>query len=380
MAENRFITQAEADDAARRPLGLNKGTRYTQRREPYFFDYVQEQLIERYGVGVYRRGGLKVHTTIDPKMQDVARDAINSYYGDPAGPSSAVVSIDPRDGEIKAMASSGTYSDRTFNLAAQGQRQPGSAFKTMVLTAAVRSGIDPDSTYYTSKPLAINDPKYGLWNVKTFGNTYAGSVSLTRATLMSDNSVYAQLILDVGPDKVCETAKLLGITTKLDCYPAEGLGGLTRGVTPLEMAGAYSTLASGGIRHRPTGIARVEFPDGKSENLAKSKGKRVLTEGEASEVTKILEMNVQSGTGTRASYGCPAAGKTGTTDEGKDAWFVGYTPELSTSVWVGYPDAGIAMPGAQGGTLAAPVWNAFMSVAHGDDCDDVPASPTPRPS
>ncbi len=371
MAENRFITELEAGEAARAPLGLHKGTRYTQRREPYFFDYVQEQLIERYGVGPFRRGGFKVYTTIDPKMQDTARDAINSYYADPAGPSSSIVSIDPNSGKIRAMASSGTYSDRTFNIAAQGQRQPGSAFKTMVLTAAVRAGIDPDSTYYQSAPFTA-PPEYGEWNVKTFGDSYSGSVSLTRATLSSDNTVYARLILDVGPDKVCETAKLLGITTKLDCYPAEGLGGLTQGVTPLEMSSAYATLAAGGVRRRPTGIERVEFPNGKSENLGRPEGKQVITEGEAYEVTKILEQNVQSGTGTQANYGCPAAGKTGTTDEGKDAWFVGYTPKLSTSVWVGYPDAGIAMAGAQGGTLAAPVWNAFMSVAAGDDCDSFP--------
>ena len=377
MAENGFITRARAITASGQQLGLRKGTRYTTRREPYFFDYVQEQLIERYGVGVYRRGGLKVHTTIDPKTQDVARDAINSYYADPNGPGSAIVSIDPTNGKIKAMASSGTYSDRTFNIAAQGHRQPGSAFKTMVLTAAVREGVDPDSTYYTSMPLSINDPKYGPWNVSTFGDSYSGSMSLTQATLASDNTVYAQLILDVGPDKVCETAKLLGITTKLDCYPAEGLGGLTQGVTPLEMSSAYATLAAGGIRRRPTGIERVEFPDGKSEELGRPKGKRVITEGEAYEVTKILEQNVQSGTGTRANYGCPAAGKTGTTDEGKDAWFVGYTPKLSTSVWVGYPDAGIAIAGAQGGTLAAPVWNAFMSVANGEDCDGFPEPEEP---
>ncbi len=377
MAENGYITVAERDAALSEGLEVKQGTRYTRRREPYFFDYVQEQLIERYGVGVYRRGGLKVHTTINPKMQDVAREAINSYYADPAGPGSAIVSIDPANGEIKAMASSGTYQDRTFNLAAQGHRQPGSAFKTMVLTAAIRKGVDPDSTSYVSKPLNINDPKYGPWQVKTFGNTYAGSTSLTRATLSSDNSVYAQLILDVGPDSVCETAKLLGITTKLDCYPAEGLGGLRLGVTPLEMANAYATLAAGGVRHRPTAIEKVIFPDGKSEDLAKSEGKRVLTDGQAYEVTRILEMNVQSGTGTAAGYGCPAAGKTGTTDEGKDAWFVGYTPKLSTAVWVGYPDAGIAMPGAQGGTYAAPVWHAFMVPAHGEDCDDFPQPEEP---
>jgi penicillin-binding protein 1A len=377
MVKNGYITQAEGERASQRGLGLRPGTRYIQRREPYFFDYVQDKLIDRYGVGVVRRGGLRIHTTIDPALQDSARDAINSYYGDPAGPSSALVAIDPATGKIRAMASSGTYQHSKFNLAAQGHRQPGSAFKTFVLTTAIRQGVDPDSTYYTSKPLNIDDPDFGHWEVKTFGNSYIGTVSLTRATLSSDNTVYAQLILDLGPKKVCETARLLGITTKLDCYPAEGLGGLTLGVTPLEMAGAYATLASGGIRHRPTGIERVVFPDGKSENLASAKGKRVLTDGEASEVTKVLEMNIQSGTGTAANYGCPAAGKTGTTDEAKDAWFVGYTPELSAAVWVGYPDAGVAMPGAQGGTYAAPVWHAFMLPAHGDFCDDFPEPTEP---
>ena len=377
MYENGYITRLEYEKAAAKDLGLKQGLRYVQRREPYFFDYVQEKLIERYGVGVVRAGGLRIHTTIDPALQDSAREAINAYYGDPAGPSSAIVSIDPANGKIRAMASSGTYGERRFNLAAQGHRQPGSAFKTMVLTAAILKGVDPDSTSYTSKPLNINDPEYGPWQVKTFGDSYGGTMSLTRATLASDNTVYAQLILDIGPKAVCKTAKLLGITTKLDCYPAEGLGGLTRGVTTLEMASAYATLASGGVRHRATGIERVVFPDGKSENLGNSEGKRVMTDGQAYEVTKILKMNVTGGTGTAANYGCPAAGKTGTTDEAKDAWFVGYTPKLSSAVWVGYPDAGVAMPGAQGGTYAAPVWHAYMLPAHGEYCEDFPLPEEP---
>jgi penicillin-binding protein 1A len=377
MFDNDFITQAELLEAIDAPIKLKRGTRYTKRREPYFFDYVQEELIERYGVGVVRRGGLKIHTTIQPGLQEAAREAINAYYGDPAGPASAIVAVDPNTGKIRAMASSGTYDERRFNLAAQGHRQPGSAFKTFVLTAAILKGVDPDATSYTSKPLNINDPVYGPWEVKTFGDTYSGTISLTRATLSSDNSVYAQLILDVGPENVCKAAKRLGITTKLDCYPAEGLGGLTRGVTTLEMANAYATLASGGIRHKVTGIEKVVFPDGKSERLANPKGTRVMTDGQAYEITRILEMNIQSGTGTAADYGCPAAGKTGTTDESKDAWFVGYTPHLTTAVWVGYPDAGVAMPGAQGGTYAAPVWHAFMLPAHGDDCDDFPLPTEP---
>jgi len=376
MLENGYITAAEHGEAISTPLQTKQGTRYTQRREPYFFDFVQDQLIERYGVGVYRRGGLRVHTTINPKMQDVARDAINAYWADPAGPGSALVSIDPNTGEIKAMASSGTYQERTFNLAAQAHRQPGSAFKTMVLTAAVLKGVDPNSTSYRSSgSMTIDVPGSVPWEVKTFSGSGGGTMSLTRATLSSDNVVYAQLIMDIGPDSVCETAKLLGVTTKLDCFPAEGLGGLRLGVTPLEMASAYATLASGGIRRKPTAIRKVVFPDGKSEDLAGGEGKRVMTDGQAHEVTQILEMNMTGGTGGSAYYGCPSAGKTGTTDEGKDAWFVGYTPKLSTAVWVGYPDANIAMPGAQGGTYAAPVWNAFMQPASDGDCTDF-AEPT----
>ena len=376
MLDNGYITQAEYQDAATRKLKLKRGFRFVNRREPYFFDYVQEKLIERYGVGVARRGGLRIHTTINPKMQDVARDAINAYWADPAGPASAIVAIDPNSGKIRAMASSGTYGERRFNLAAQGHRQPGSAFKTMVLTAAILKGVDPGSTSYSSKPVALDVGEAEPWEVKTFGDSYSGTMSLTSATLASDNTIYAQLIMDLGPEAVCEAARRLGITTKLDCYPAEGLGGLTRGVTTLEMANAYATLASGGIRHRATGIQRVAFPDGTRENWAKPEGLRVMTDGQAYEVTQILEQNIQSGTGQNADYGCPAAGKTGTTDEAKDAWFVGYTPQLSTAVWVGYPDAGVAMPGAQGGEYAAPVWGAFMDPASDGYCEDFPLPET----
>jgi len=372
MAENRFITTAEAEEAAGKRLDLKRGTRYTRRREPYFFDYVQEKLIEEYGVGVYRRGGLKVYSTIKPGLQDAARKAIQGQLPNPADPSGAVVSIDPSNGYIRAMASSGTYKDRRFNLAAQGHRQPGSAFKTMVLMTAVRKGIDPTRTTYQSKPLNLNVPGYGPWKVKTYGSTYGGSMNLVRGTLASDNTVYAQLIIDVGPKAVRETAKMMGIETKLDALPAEGLGGLRLGVSPLEMANAYATLASGGIRNEAKGIQRVEFPDGKTDDLGKPKRKRVFTDGQAYEVTKILKANVTGGTGTRAQIGCPAAGKTGTTDAFNDAWFVGYTPKLSTSSWVGHPNALQSMPGVAGGTIPAGIWHDYMIAAKGNSCDDFP--------
>ena len=379
MAKNRFITAAQAEEASQKKLGVRRGRRYTARREPYFFDYVEEKLIEEYGVGVYRRGGLKVYTTIDPKLQVAARKGIEGQLNLPSDPSSAIVSIDPKTGYIKAMASSGTYNDRSFNLAAQGHRQPGSAFKTMVLTAAIRKGYSPTATTYTSKPLNLNVPGYGPWQVKTYGETYGGSMNLVKATIKSDNTVYAQLIIDVGPKAVRETARLLGITTKLDGLPAEGLGGLRLGVSPLEMSNAYATLASGGIRNEPKAIRKVEFPDGKSDKLGKPKRKRVITDGIALEVTKILKQNVQSGTGTKASIGCPSAGKTGTTDNFNDAWFVGYTPKLASSVWVGYPNAlkemrSVHGTSVAGGTFPASIWHDYMVVAGAGGCEQFPTA------
>jgi penicillin-binding protein 1A len=373
MARNRFISRKRARRVARRGLDLNRGTRYTKRREPYFFDYVQDQLIERYGAGVFRRGGLKVRTTVDPRLQEAGRAAVAGALGYPDDPSAAVVSIDPKTGHVKAMSSSGTYDERTFNLAAQGHRQPGSAFKTMVLTTAIRKKVDPRRTTYDSKPLNLNLDEWGRWKVQTYDKSYGGRMDLVQATLKSDNTVYAQLDLDLGPDDVRETAKMMGITTKLDGVPSEGLGGLRLGVSPLEMANAYATLASGGMRNTPKAIMKVEFPDGSSENLGRPRRKRVFSDGVAHEVTKILEQNIQRGTGRSAEIGCPAAGKTGTTDDFNDAWFVGYTPTMSTSVWVGYPNALREMRGVHGidvagGTFPAQIWGSYMRVAKGTSC------------
>ena len=383
MLKNGFITREEAEKAAAKPLGLKESDIYTEKREPYFFDYVQEKLIERYGVGTVRQGGLEVHTTIDPELQDAGRTAIASSLNLPTDPSSALVAIDPSNGDIKAMASSGGYDDRTFNLAAQGHRQPGSAFKPMVLTTAIRKGVDPETTYYESKPLSLNLPEYGPWQVKTYDDTYGGRMNLVEGTLKSDNTVYAQLIADMGPDEVEKTAKLMGITSKLDGLPAEGLGGLRVGVSPLEMANAYATLASGGIRTVPEAIERVKFPNGDVEDFGKPERKRVFSDGVAYEVTKILRQNVQSGTGTKASIGCTqgTAGKTGTTDRFNDAWFVGYTPSLATSVWIGYPDAQQEMTSVHGisvagGTFPAEIWSSFMSVANGT-CESFPTPSEP---
>src|SRR4051795_4049798 len=382
MADNGYISQADATDAQTQPIKLHPTHRFSKRREPYFFDYVQDQLIQKYGVGVYRKGGLKIYTTIDPKLQDEGRRAIQGRLYLKSDPSSAIVTIDPGTGYIKAMASSGGYRDRTFNLAAQGHRQPGSSFKPFVLITAVLQGADPDRTIYVSKPVHLQIPGYGVWSPQTYSNTYSGAETLTRATLHSDNSVYAQLDLDVGPKNVAKTAKMMGITSKLEGLPSEGLGGLTYGVSPLEMASAYATLASGGIRSEPKAIRKVVFPDGKSDDLGKPKRKRVLSDGVAYTVTKVLEKNIQAGTAVNANIGCPAAAKTGTTDEFVDAWLVGYTPHLATSVWVGYPNSRVSMTNVhgisvQGGSFPAQIWHDYMNVAHGTDCNSFPPPTTP---
>jgi penicillin-binding protein 1A len=376
MASLHMITQQQAADAKRQPLGVRQNTYYSAKRENYFFDYVKEQLIERYGVTTVRKGGLKVYTTIDLNLQREARTAMEGVLNESGDPSSAIVTIDPRNGYIRAMASTGSYGSNKFNYAAQGHRQPGSTAKIWVLMTALRKGIDPNSTTYNSHPLDLNTP-YGPWKVSTYSHSYGGNMNLVQATLQSDNTVFAQLDLDVGPDAVRQTAYDMGVTTKLDGYPAEGLGGLSLGVSPLEMANAYATIADGGYRNKPIAIRKVVFPDGKSEDLGKPKRKKMFSDAVTYEATKILRQNMQSGTATRAAIGCPAAAKTGTTDDFTDAWLDGFTPHLSTSVWVGYPNSKVPMMNVHGiqvngGSLPSQIWHDYMSVAVGNDCADFP--------
>jgi penicillin-binding protein 1A len=381
MVSAGYIDEAEADAAADAPLGVKANGYYARRREPFVFDYVKQELIRRYGADVVREGGLKVHTSIDLKLQEAARAAIAANLPYSEDPSSAVVTVDPANGHILAMASSASYGETVFNYASQAHRQPGSVFKVPVLMAALREGVDPDSTYYASRHLTPGWlPGYPTYEVETYGHSYSGRISLTRATLASDNTVFAQLGADVTPEAVRQAAYDMGVRTKLNAYPAEALGGLTIGVSPLEMASAFATLSNGGIRMRPTAILRVVHRGGRVDRLGKVKRKRTFTEAETGEVTKVLRANMTGGTGTNAYYGCPAAGKTGTTSDYKDAWFVGYTPHLSTAVWVGYADPPQSMYSVHGVTVAgstfpSAIWNDFMTVAHGDDCEDFPVAP-----
>jgi penicillin-binding protein 1A len=382
MLENGDITQRQYSAAVRdRRLHLNPGRLYTRIREPYFFSYVREQLITQYGANTVRSGGLRVYTTIDRRFQQNARNAILRTLPYREDPAAAVVSINPESGAIRAMAAvTPGRRGNQFNLAAQARRQAGSTFKTFVLTAAVNEGVDPDSTSYSSRPFVYQpDPLSEPWEVSTYSHEYLGYVSISRATLASDNTVFAQLTLDLGPEKVAAMAHRLGVRSNLKTregvyVPSLGLG--SAGVSPLDMASAYATLAAGGVFSEPMAIRKVILPDGTVDSDAgwgKPERHRVIPDWVANEVTQILEDNMTQGTGTGASifFNRPAAGKTGTTDRHTDAWFCGYTPTLSTTVWVGYPQAQVPMENVHGiqvagGTFPATIWNLFMRSSIGN--------------
>ena len=371
MLNNNDISLTQYKRAVATPIVLKRGNIYQDIKEPYFFDYVTDQLVKQYGAETVQSGGLKVYTTINPRMQRLAEKAIRENLNYSSDPASAVIAIDPRTGAIKAMTGviPGKKNNQ-FNLASQARRQPGSTFKTIVLTSAISQGMNPYTTYYTSAPFTYQpDPSLQPWIVHTYSNSYVGTISVANATLESDNTVYAQLTLDTGPQNVANMAYKLGIRqSKLDVVPAMGLG--SDAVSPLEMASAYATLAAGGIYSQPLAITKVVLRDGsidRSAGWGKPKRERVIEDWVAYEVTKVLESNMTSGTATGAYFGRTAAGKTGTTEEHNDGWLCGYTPQLATAVWVGYPDAerpvyvhGVALAG---GNIPASIWHDFMSPA-----------------
>ncbi len=278
------IDRAQYDEAVASPLKLKRGSIYTKVREPYFFSYVREELIAKYGANTVRGGGLKVYTTIVPRFQKLAEQAIKKTLYYPNDPASAIVSINPKNGAIRAMTAVIPGKKHTqFNLAAQGRRQAGSSFKTFVLTEAIRRGINPDSTPYLSAPLHWQpDPYSEAWDVSTYAGDYYGPSSITQSTLRSDNTVYARMTLDLGPENIVRLAHKMGITTKLEPVASVGLGSNSVGV--LEMADAYATIAAGGIHSDPMAIRKVVLPNGKVDEGAgwgHPKRKRVFSDGVA---------------------------------------------------------------------------------------------------
>jgi penicillin-binding protein 1A len=372
MIGEGYITAAKAAEVKADGLGLERGRLYESRTQQYFFDFVQQELIDEYGVQTAREGGLKVYTTLDPRLQTVAEQAIAAHPT--YGAAQALVSTDTETGEIIAMASSESYEDSQFNLAAQGRRQPGSSFKPYALVTAIDQGIDPDSTYYAapgSITLYPNGPYGEAWSVSGGGGA---SMSLRQATANSVNTVFAQLVMDIGVDEMDDMAHKMGVTSPLSGYAPDVLG--ASDVTVLDQSNGFATIANGGVHHDPTAIRRVEFPDGEVDEPENPEGTRVVSDGVAYTAADVMKGTLEYGTAAGNGIGCPAAGKTGTTEEQADAWFVGFTPHVSTAVWVGNPNERMPLPG-YGADLAAPIWHDYMMEAATEPCDDFPEAENP---
>jgi penicillin-binding protein 1A len=389
---------------------------------PYFTSWVKQQVVDELGGGqtgahLAFDGGLRIRTTLDSKLQKAAQGAVDGWLGaGPGGPRASLVAIENRTGEVKAMIGGDDYDARPFNLATQGRRQPGSAFKPFVLARALEKGVSPDSVWSSRKQVFDVPGSIERFSVENYEDTYAGQTTLARATTFSDNSVYAQVGIQVGTRGIARLARKMGIRTPVSRNWAMTLGGLRQGVTPLDLAHAYQTFAQGGLftygtlspgrmppagrsgpMPGPVGIKRiedreadvVELPTGEPARNERRR-KRVLEEGVARTVGTLLQGVVRDGTGQRAAMAeIPVAGKTGTTENYGDAWFVGWTREYTVAVWVGYPDGLRPMrtefrgEPVAGGTFPALIWKAFMEgvlKAYPSKKPKEPVAPTPAPA
>jgi penicillin-binding protein 1A len=339
---------------------------------PFFANYVKDQLVHTLGPQRTFGGGLRVTTTLDMQLQQAARDAISSVLHHGYGPTAALVALDAHSGAVLAMVGGENYHRNQFNLATQGERQPGSAFKPFVLATALKENVSPSSIITSKKQVTINAGGR-LWQVNNYEGEALGPIDLTKAIAYSDNSVFSQLTALVGPANVAETARKLGITTPLQGYFAIGLG--AEPATPLEMARAYTSFADGGARidgsifgNAPRAVQEIK--SGKTVEVNKPVLRQYLSSTQAQVVNQLLQGVVQYGTGKAAALpGREVAGKTGTTENYGDAWFVGYTPQIVAAIWVGYPDKLVPMlteyhgHAVAGGTFPALIWKAFMQRA-----------------
>jgi penicillin-binding protein 1A len=351
----------------------------------YFTSWVQQQVIERYGQRAFY-GGLRIKTTLDLELQRAAEQAINGYLAYSGDPSASLVAIENSTGEVRAMVGGRNYDESPFNLATEGERQPGSSFKAFDLAAALEHGISPDSVWTSKEKVFVVPSPRGpeKFVVHNDEGAYTGSNTLTNATAYSDNSIYAEVGLRVGTHKIARLAHAMGITTPISTNPAMTIGGLSVGVTPLDMAHAYETIAHGGERvsgtmakdDAPVGIQEVEasgrpLPDGARHDTNMVETKRILPSEVATTETSMLETVLQYGTAKAAALGEFAAGKTGTTSNYGDAWFVGWNHKYTVAVWVGYPNKLIPMTTdfnggpVLGGTFPALIWHDFMVSALG---------------
>jgi penicillin-binding protein 1A len=408
MAKYGYLQQDLASKLTGRGIGiLSRDPEAKVFRSPYhseyFVQYAKHELIRRYGEAGVFGGGYRVTTSLDPDLQQAAWQAVRDHLPNPHDPEGALVAIDPQTGDIRAMIGGRSFRRSQVNLATSGMkgfagsgRQAGSAFKAFTLVAAMREHYDLNSWWNGPASITIPDRRcYSNgkpWAPVNASDSEAGTFTLERATWFSVNTVFAQLAVQVGPDKVREAAWDLGIRSKLGA-PGPAPCSITLGVepvAPLEMTNAYATLAANGVRHFATPIEKVSdrrgapIADLTGSTRARSRAMTVLDENDAALVTKALTGVVKYGTGTAAQIpGHDVAGKTGTAQNYVDAWFCGYTPQLVTCVWVGYPKNDRTplvdvegVPEVYGGTIPAAIWHDFMSVA----LENVRNIPFPAPT
>ncbi|HVF14416.1 MAG TPA: PBP1A family penicillin-binding protein, partial [Acidimicrobiales bacterium] len=348
----------------------------------YFTEYVKQQLLRDTRLGAtdserYQavfRGGLSIHTTLNPEYQRMAEESVASILPDTGGQfTAALVTVDPADGAVRAMVGGSDFKQTKFNLVTDTQgRQTGSSFKPFTLIAALEQGMHTNDSILGSAPCVIPNPGSvdGDWKPNNVEGGSAGVLSLTEATVNSVNCAYARLVKLVGPEKVVDVAHRMGITNELDPFLSITLG--TGLVTPLQMASAYATLAADGEHHSTYVVSRVDDRDGKAIFNNQVNGERAISEEHARQVNQVLTQVVQRGTGTAARVsGWDVAGKTGSTDNNTNAWFVGYTRTLATAVWMGAPEGDVSMRNVNGvtvygGTYPAQIWGSFTRKALGD--------------
>ncbi|WP_294146400.1 penicillin-binding protein 1A [uncultured Selenomonas sp.] len=367
MAKYGYITETEAAKTKKmEPTIIKPKPKDTTNQAAYFVEYVTQLMIDKYGADAVYKEGLKIYTTIDMDMQKAAEDAMKNLPNsrvDANGvqqPQGALVAIDPHNGYIKAMVG-GRGTDQ-FNRATMAERQPGSAFKPFVFAAALENKFTP-STVIDDSPMKVGD-----WAPQNYNRTFNGKVTLRYVAEQSLNVPTVKIAQKLGIDKPIYYAQEMGISSFVldgpqnDRNLSTALGGLTKGVTPLELVSAYGTFANKGVHVDPVAVTKVLDRNGKVLEQAEPKQRSVISEQSAAELTDMLEGVIQKGTGTRAKIGRPAAGKTGTTSDYHDAWFVGYTPDLVAGVWIGSDD-NASLGGMSGGLTPAVIWKAFMSKA-----------------
>jgi penicillin-binding protein 1A len=389
MVADGYLTQQHADALKALPMKTHQtpGALTYPPKLGYFLDYTKRALIAKYGEARVFGGGLRVTTGLDLRMQAEAEQAVANRLATPGDPQAALVAIDPRTGEVRAMYGGSDWTKSQVNLATGDGgtgRQAGSAFKPFTLTAAMEDRISLSSRWYGPATITITDPRcytHGApWTLSNASDEESGTFTLQQATAFSVNTVFAQVASQVGPDAIVNVAHNMGIRSRLQSVCSITLG--TQAVTPLEMTNGYATLAARGFRRWATPIDNVKDATGNVIGRTTGRGKQVVPTNDADLVTYALQDVIRYGTGTNAYIGRPAAGKTGTAEQYVDAWFCGYVPQLATCVWIGYPKAEIPMVGVEGysamfgGDIPALIWHDFMLAATAD----MPISMFPTPS